>query len=173
MRRCTSSYAPEVNVSNFSSSWKDGLAFCALLHHYHPELVNWEKVEKELFLFNSNPLKLVHSSARERLRFAFDGFEREFGIAKLLDPEDVCDVDSPDERSLITYVSQLHNRLVDEPKVFAHAIPAHMHLQKKLFNFLFANSCLSHAAARISPNLRLPRRDFRIDLALPKGMCAV
>ena len=45
--------------------------------------------------------------------------------------------------------------------------------KKKLFNFLFANSCLSHAAARISPNLRLPRRDFRIDLALPKGMCAV
>ncbi|KAL3114469.1 hypothetical protein niasHT_019973 [Heterodera trifolii] len=100
-RHVTSGY-PGVNVANFSGSWKDGLAFCALLHFYRPGLINWEEISAQ------KPL--------DRLRNAFDAFESEFGVAKLLDPEDVCEVDTPDERSLITYISQLHNRLVDEPK---------------------------------------------------------
>uniref|UniRef100_A0A914L6F5 Calponin-homology (CH) domain-containing protein n=2 Tax=Meloidogyne incognita TaxID=6306 RepID=A0A914L6F5_MELIC len=101
-RRVISTYHPEVDVQNFSSNWRNGFAFDAILHYYRPELVNWEKV--------------LQLSARERLQFAFDTFESEYGIAKLLDPEDVCDVETPDERSLITYVSMLHNRLINEPK---------------------------------------------------------
>uniref|UniRef100_A0A914HUQ8 Uncharacterized protein n=1 Tax=Globodera rostochiensis TaxID=31243 RepID=A0A914HUQ8_GLORO len=100
-RHVTSGY-PDVNVTNFTGSWKDGLAFSAMLHFYRPGLVNWETICAQ------KPL--------DRLRNAFDMLEAEFGLAKLLDPEDVCDVDTPDERSLITYISQLHNRLVDEPK---------------------------------------------------------
>nr|CAD2204365.1 unnamed protein product [Meloidogyne enterolobii] len=101
-RRVISTYHPEVDVQNFSSNWRNGFAFVAILHYFRPEVVNWEKV--------------LQLSARERLQFAFDTFESEYGIAKLLDPEDVCDVETPDERSLITYVSMLHNRLVNEPK---------------------------------------------------------
>jgi hypothetical protein len=52
-------------------------------------------------------------SSRERLRNAFDTLEKEFNISKLLDPEDV-DVENPDEKSLITYVSSLYNALAHD-----------------------------------------------------------
>ena len=47
-------------------------------------------------------IQICHESvsSRERLKHAFDEFEREFGISKLLDPEDV-DVENPDEKSII------------------------------------------------------------------------
>jgi len=87
-----------VNVTNFASSWRDGLAFNAICHYYRPQLVNWSKISERSV------------SHRERLRQAFDSFEKEWGISKLLDPEDV-DVESPDEKSVITYVSSLYNTL--------------------------------------------------------------
>ena len=54
----------------------------------------------------SNP----NTSARERLDNAFEAADKEFGVSKLLDAEDV-DVDKPDEKSVITYVSSLYNAL--------------------------------------------------------------
>lgn len=53
-------------------------------------------------------------SARERLEVAFAAAESEFGVTRLLDPEDV-DVDNPDEKSVITYVSSLYDALPHLP----------------------------------------------------------
>ncbi|KAI6230952.1 hypothetical protein M3Y95_00330300 [Aphelenchoides besseyi] len=96
-RRATAGY-PNVNVTNFGSSWRDGLAFNAILHRYRPASVNWQRVSDR------------YVSARERLHSAFETAEREFGISALLDPEDV-DTNHPDEKSIITYVSSLYNGL--------------------------------------------------------------
>ncbi|KHJ97614.1 hypothetical protein OESDEN_02412 [Oesophagostomum dentatum] len=100
-RKVTSGY-PRVNVTNFSSSWKDGLAFNAILHRYRPNLIDWNKVSDSSV------------SNRERLENAFAAAEREFGVDRLLDPQDV-DTDHPDEKSIITYVSSLYNALPPLP----------------------------------------------------------
>uniref|UniRef100_A0A915B0I8 Microtubule-actin cross-linking factor 1 n=2 Tax=Parascaris univalens TaxID=6257 RepID=A0A915B0I8_PARUN len=89
---------PGVNVRNFTSSWRDGLAFNAILHRYRPNLIQWSKISDESV------------SARERLDNAFAAAESEFGVSRLLDAEDV-DVETPDEKSIITYVSSLYNAL--------------------------------------------------------------
>ncbi|VDK41939.1 unnamed protein product, partial [Anisakis simplex] len=89
---------PGVNVRNFTSSWRDGLAFNAILHRYRPNLIQWNKISDESV------------SARERLNNAFAAAENEFGVSRLLDAEDV-DVETPDEKSIITYVSSLYNAL--------------------------------------------------------------
>ncbi|KAJ9628572.1 alpha-actinin [Taxawa tesnikishii (nom. ined.)] len=81
----------EVDVRDFSGSWNDGLAFCALLDIHRPDLIDYDKLDK--------------SDHRGNMQLAFDIASKEIGIPDLLDVEDVCDVPKPDERSLMTYIA--------------------------------------------------------------------
>ena len=78
-----------VNVRNFTTSWRDGLAFNALIHKHRPDLINYSQLHKSNALFNLNN--------------AFTVAERKLGISRLLEPEDVS-VDVPDEKIIMTYV---------------------------------------------------------------------
>ncbi|KAL3049568.1 hypothetical protein OYC64_008924 [Pagothenia borchgrevinki] len=80
---------PNVNIRNFTTSWKDGMAFNALIHKHRPDLVDFNKLKK------SNP--------SHNLQSAFNVAEQQLGVHKLLDPEDVF-TENPDEKSIITYV---------------------------------------------------------------------
>lgn len=80
-----------MDVRDFSGSWNDGLAFCALLDIHRPDLIDYDALDK--------------SDHRGNMQLAFDIAHREIGIPKLLDVEDVCDVAKPDERSLMTYIA--------------------------------------------------------------------
>ncbi|XP_028294918.1 utrophin isoform X3 [Gouania willdenowi] len=91
VRQCTRSY-PEVNVLNFTSSWADGLAMNAILHHFRPNAFGWETV--------------VRMSPVERLDHAFTVAKDKLAIEKLLDPEDVA-VQLPDKKSIIMYITSL------------------------------------------------------------------
>jgi hypothetical protein len=80
-----------VDVRDFSTSWNDGLAFCALLDIHRPDLIDYDSLDK--------------SKHKENMQLAFDLAREEIGIPDLLDVEDVCDVAKPDERSLMTYIA--------------------------------------------------------------------
>ncbi|XP_037638678.1 spectrin beta chain, non-erythrocytic 1-like isoform X1 [Sebastes umbrosus] len=80
---------PNVNIHNFSTSWRDGMAFNALIHKHRPDLIDFDKLKK--------------SNAHHNLQNAFNLAEQHLGLTKLLDAEDIS-VDHPDEKSIITYV---------------------------------------------------------------------
>ncbi|RMZ78664.1 hypothetical protein DV738_g3787, partial [Chaetothyriales sp. CBS 135597] len=80
-----------VEVRDFSASWNDGLAFCALLDIHRPDLIDFDTLDK--------------SDHRGNMQLAFDIASKEIGIPDLLDVEDVADVPRPDERSLMTYIA--------------------------------------------------------------------
>lgn len=81
----------EVDVRNFTDSWNDGLAFCALLDIHRPDLIDYDTLDK--------------SDHKGNMQLAFDIASKEIGIPDLLDVEDVAHVAKPDERSLMTYIA--------------------------------------------------------------------
>ncbi|KIO20300.1 hypothetical protein M407DRAFT_30033 [Tulasnella calospora MUT 4182] len=81
----------EVNVQDFTFSWKDGLALCALIHRHRPDLIDYHSLNK--------------TDRHGNTQLAFDIAEQHLGIPQLLEVADLCDVEKPDERSVMTYVA--------------------------------------------------------------------
>ncbi|XP_046858231.1 microtubule-actin cross-linking factor 1-like isoform X2 [Xenia sp. Carnegie-2017] len=93
-RKVTEGY-PQVVILNFTTSWKNGLAFNAILHRYRPDLIDLST--------------LSSSTPEHNVNNAFIVAEKELGVPRLLDVNDVVS-DHPDEKSIMTYVSSLYNK---------------------------------------------------------------
>lgn len=98
-RRVTESY-DNVNIIDMTTSWKDGLAFCALIHHFRPNIIDYDGLKPE-DVYDNNDL-------------AYKVAEEELGIPSLLDPQDMVDSSVPDKFSIVTYVSQFYHLLKEE-----------------------------------------------------------
>ncbi|EJC97825.1 actin cross-linking [Fomitiporia mediterranea MF3/22] len=80
-----------VNVQDFTYSWTDGLALCALINCHRPDLLDYDSLDK--------------TDRHANTRLAFRIAEEHLGIPQLLDVEDLCEAARPDEKSVMTYVA--------------------------------------------------------------------
>uniref|UniRef100_A0A3P9CCB8 Calponin-homology (CH) domain-containing protein n=1 Tax=Maylandia zebra TaxID=106582 RepID=A0A3P9CCB8_9CICH len=76
-----------VNVTDLTTSWRSGLALCALIHRYRSDLIDFDSLDE--------------SSVEENTRLGFDVAEREFGISPLMTVEEMSSVEEPDSLSMI------------------------------------------------------------------------
>ncbi|XP_041864105.1 EH domain-binding protein 1 isoform X4 [Melanotaenia boesemani] len=88
-----------VKVTNFSTSWRNGLAFCAILHHFHPEKIDFDQLYPHDIKLNNKK--------------AFDGFEA-LGISRLLEPSDMVLLSVPDRLIVMTYLSQIRSHFTNQ-----------------------------------------------------------
>ncbi|XP_022178750.1 serine-rich adhesin for platelets-like isoform X2 [Myzus persicae] len=91
-----------LQITNFSTCWSDGLAFCALIHHFYPEAFDYDKLTPE--------------KRRENFEIAFKVAEDEAGIAPLLDVEDMVVMRKPDWKCVFTYVQTFYRRFHNDPR---------------------------------------------------------
>ncbi|XP_048869166.1 protein-methionine sulfoxide oxidase mical3a-like isoform X22 [Brienomyrus brachyistius] len=88
-----------VSVTDLTTSWKSGLALCAIIHRYRPDLIDFDSLE-ERDLEKNNQL-------------AFDVAEQEFGISPIMTGKEMSSVGEPDKLSMVMYLSQFYEMFKD------------------------------------------------------------
>ncbi|XP_017956522.1 spectrin beta chain, non-erythrocytic 1 isoform X6 [Drosophila navojoa] len=142
---------PGVNIQDFTSSWRSGLGFNALIHSHRPDLFEYSTIVNSK---NSNLDNLNH---------AFDTAANELGIPSLLDAEDI-DSARPDEKSILTYVASYYHtfaRMKNEQKSgkrIANIVGQLMDADRKKMHYeRLTTNLLSWIRQRI---IELEQRDF-------------
>ncbi|XP_069048270.1 protein-methionine sulfoxide oxidase mical3a isoform X5 [Lepisosteus oculatus] len=88
-----------VNVTDLTMSWKSGLALCAIIHRYRPDLIDFDSLEEQNLEKNN--------------QLAFDVAEREFGISPIMTGKEMASVGEPDKLSMVMYLSQFYEMFKD------------------------------------------------------------
>ncbi|KAM8861261.1 protein-methionine sulfoxide oxidase mical3a isoform 4-T6 [Synchiropus picturatus] len=88
-----------VNVRDLTMSWKSGLALCALIHRYRPDLIDFDSLDER--------------DQEKNNQLGFDVAEREFGISPCMTGKEMSSVVEPDKLSMVMYLSQFYEMFKD------------------------------------------------------------
>ncbi|XP_063785374.1 F-actin-monooxygenase MICAL3 isoform X14 [Pseudophryne corroboree] len=83
-----------VSVTDLTMSWKSGLALCAIIHRYRPELIDFDSLDER--------------NVEKNNQLAFDIAERELGISPIMTGKEMASVGDPDKLSTVVYLSQFY-----------------------------------------------------------------
>ncbi|PNF35621.1 hypothetical protein B7P43_G01880 [Cryptotermes secundus] len=81
-----------VKVTNLTTSWRNGMAFCAVVHHFRPDLVEFDSLSPH--------------DVKGNCKKAFDAGEA-LGIPRVIEPADMDVLTVPDKLAVMTYLYQL------------------------------------------------------------------
>ncbi|XP_052386949.1 protein-methionine sulfoxide oxidase mical3a isoform X19 [Carassius gibelio] len=88
-----------VSVSDLTTCWKSGLALCALIHCYRPDLIDFDSLDEK--------------DVEKNNQLGFDVAEKEFGISPIMTGKEMSVVVEPDKLSMVMYLSQFYEMFKD------------------------------------------------------------
>ncbi|XP_075839029.1 F-actin-monooxygenase MICAL3 isoform X20 [Microtus pennsylvanicus] len=97
-QRQTDGYAG-VNVTDLTTSWKSGLALCAIIHRYRPDLIDFDSLDEQ--------------NVEKNNQLAFDVAEKELGISPIMTGKEMAAVAEPDKLSMVMYLTQFYEMFKD------------------------------------------------------------
>uniref|UniRef100_A0A665V1C9 F-actin monooxygenase n=1 Tax=Echeneis naucrates TaxID=173247 RepID=A0A665V1C9_ECHNA len=83
-----------VMITDLTSSWKSGMALCALIHRFNPQLIDFDSLKEDDHATN--------------LQLALDISEREFGIQSSVSGKELSSGEELDKTRMITYLSKFY-----------------------------------------------------------------
>ncbi|XP_076796605.1 F-actin-monooxygenase MICAL3 isoform X13 [Arvicanthis niloticus] len=88
-----------VNVTDLTMSWKSGLALCAIIHRYRPDLIDFDALDEQ--------------NVEKNNQLAFDIAEKELGISPIMTGKEMASVGEPDKLSMVMYLTQFYEMFKD------------------------------------------------------------
>uniref|UniRef100_A0A4W3GYF2 F-actin monooxygenase n=1 Tax=Callorhinchus milii TaxID=7868 RepID=A0A4W3GYF2_CALMI len=94
-----------VTITDLTSSWKSGLALCAIIHHFCPHLIDFDSLNEE--------------DAAKNNQLAFDLAEQQFGISPITTGKEMVAVSEPDKLNMVMYLSKFYELFRGTPPLAA------------------------------------------------------
>ncbi|XP_033260386.2 F-actin-monooxygenase MICAL2 isoform X10 [Orcinus orca] len=136
-----------VNVTDLTTSWRSGLALCAVIHRFRPELINFDSLNEDDTVENN--------------QLAFDVAEREFGIPPVTTGKEMASAPQPDKLSMVMYLSKFYELFRGTP---LRPVDAWRKNYGENADLGMAKSSISHNYLNLTfPRKRTPRVDSRTE----------
>ncbi|KAK3927176.1 [F-actin]-monooxygenase Mical [Frankliniella fusca] len=84
-----------IRITDMTLSFKNGLALCAILHRYRPDLIDFHSLKPDDIVTNN--------------QLAFDTLERELGIPPVMTAQEMEECEVPDKLTMLSYLSQIYD----------------------------------------------------------------
>ncbi|XP_045544330.1 protein-methionine sulfoxide oxidase mical2b isoform X2 [Salmo salar] len=135
-----------VDVTNLTTSWKSGLALCALIHLIRPDLIDFDALNEE-------------DSAKNN-QLAFDIAEREFGIQPVTTGKEMALDQDPDKLMMVLYISKVYEMFHNSPASITGT--REMDENNEDYSSKSANS-VYNLMNQTQPRKRIPKDDKRLE----------
>ncbi|XP_072825620.1 F-actin-monooxygenase MICAL2 isoform X4 [Vicugna pacos] len=136
-----------VNVTDLTTSWRSGLALCAIIHRFRPELINFDSLNED--------------DAVENNQLAFDVAEREFGIPPVTTGKEMALAQEPDKLSMVMYLSKFYELFRGAP---LRPVDSWRKIYGENADLSLSKSSISHNYLNLTfPRKRTPRVDSRTE----------
>ncbi|XP_010810846.2 F-actin-monooxygenase MICAL2 isoform X5 [Bos taurus] len=136
-----------VNVTDLTTSWRSGLALCAIIHRFRPDLINFDSLNED--------------HAVENNQLAFDVAEREFGIAPVITGKEMASAQEPDKLSMVMYLSKFYELFRGTP---LRPVDSWRKNYEENADLGLAKSSIPHHYLNLTfPRKRTPRVDSRTE----------
>ncbi|XP_044281526.1 F-actin-monooxygenase MICAL2 isoform X2 [Varanus komodoensis] len=134
-----------VNVTDLTSSWRSGLAFCAIIHRFRPDLMDFDSLNEEDAVKNN--------------QLAFDIAEREFGIPPIITGKEMASAGEPDKLSMVLYLSKFYELFRGTPLRAVGTVDKQNGERNDVYSSKSSNFAFNNYINLTFPRKRIPKAE--------------